>query len=238
MRDIEVQRLILLHGYDMRYEKYFEINDIPILKEIDKKQVEYNVDLLIEQRFIRMVDESGNLLEMSAKGLKLVEDRVKFDKLFQGIDMNDKQETVSSEKIARSIEYDVFIAHASEDKDEIATPLALKLKKKGLRVWYDDFTLRVGDGLRRSIDKGLASSEYGIVILSPSFFKKEWPQRELDGLAAREIEGKKVILPIWHKLSRAEVVNHSPTLADRIAAKTLDGLPCVVDVQWANLILK
>jgi hypothetical protein len=48
---------------------------------------------------------------------------------------------------------------------------------------FDEFTLSVGDRLRRSIDRGLANCRYGIVILSPMFFGKEWPQRELDGLA-------------------------------------------------------
>jgi len=60
--------------------------------------------------------------------------------------------------------------------------LAESLRKKGARVWYDEFTLKIGDSLRRSIDKGLTKSRYGIVVLSPAFFKKEWAQKELDGL--------------------------------------------------------
>lgn len=76
----------------------------------------------------------------------------------------------------------------SEDKTTLVAPLAARLRDHGLRVWYDDFTLTVGDSLRRSIDRGLARSRYGIVVISPDFLKKEWPQKELDGLVAREVD--------------------------------------------------
>jgi len=128
-----------------------------------------------------------------------------------------------------SQEWDCFICHASEDKTEIAEPLAKMLQEHDLKVWYDTFTLSVGDSLRRKIDKGLANSRYGIVILSPSFFTKNWPQKELDGLAAREgAEGQKVILPVWHHVDRDHVLKFSPTLADRLAARTGEGLENVL----------
>jgi hypothetical protein len=125
-------------------------------------------------------------------------------------------------------EYDVFISHASEDKDSFVRCLAKQLRDRGYRVWYDEFSLRMGDSLRRSIDYGLANTRYGIVVISPNFLKKEWPQRELDGLAAREVDGKKIILPIWHQLEREDVVKHSPTLADKLAVKTSEGMNYVV----------
>jgi len=125
-------------------------------------------------------------------------------------------------------EWDLFICHASEDKKEIVRPLVKALIKEGFQVWYDEFTLTIGDSLRRSIDKGLAQSKYGIVILSPNFFKKNWPQTELDGLAAREREGKKVILPIWHNIDREYVMKFSPTLADRVAVSTSKGIETIV----------
>jgi hypothetical protein len=118
------------------------------------------------------------------------------------------------------VEYDFFISHAHEDKADFVTGLADALKALGAKVWYDDFTLRVGDSLRRSIDKGLAKSRFGVVVLSEAFFKKEWPQRELDGLYARETGGQRLILPIWHKVSKDEVAAYSPTIADRVALST------------------
>jgi len=126
------------------------------------------------------------------------------------------------------MDWDVFISHAWEDKEDIARPLAEALRRKGLRVWYDEFTLTLGDSLRRSIDRGLAQSRYGVVILSPHFFAKEWPQKELDGLAVREVSGEKVILPVWHNIIAEQVRKYSPTLADRVAVSSNRGLERVV----------
>lgn len=118
-------------------------------------------------------------------------------------------------------EHDVFISHASEDKEDVARPLADLLIGRGVEVWYDDFTLTVGDSLRRSIDRGLAGSRFGVIILSPDFFRKEWPQAELDGLVAKQrASGSKVILPIWHRVTKDDVLAASPTLADLKALNT------------------
>jgi hypothetical protein len=127
------------------------------------------------------------------------------------------------------MKWDVFISHASEDKAAIAEPLAKGLMQAGLKVWYDQFTLTVGDSLRRRIDEGLAQSRFGIVIISENFLAKEWPQIELDGLMAREVEGIKVILPVWHNIGRARVRACSPILAGRLAASTDAGLEKVID---------
>jgi hypothetical protein len=111
-------------------------------------------------------------------------------------------------------EFDVFISHASEDKASIVEPLARALEGHGLRVWYDDFVLRVGDVLRRRIDAGLARSRFGIVVLSPTFLAKNWPQYELDGLVTLAMQsGRQMILPIWHQLDQADVARSSPSLA-------------------------
>ena len=127
-----------------------------------------------------------------------------------------------------TFEWDVFICHATEDKDIFVRQLAKELGLKGLRVWYDEFTLRVGDSLRQSIEKGLAKSRYGIVVLSPNFFAKKWPQDELNGLAVRERRGKKVILPVWLSVDVDYVATYSPMLADRVAAQASDGMAKVI----------
>ena len=115
------------------------------------------------------------------------------------------------------VAYDAFISHASEDKDLFVKPLVQALIKKGYKIWYDEFTLKVGDSLRRCIDSGLKNSKYGIVILSNAFFEKNWTQYELDGLVNREMNGHKVILPIWHMVTKNQVQKYSPTLADKVA---------------------
>jgi len=116
----------------------------------------------------------------------------------------------------------VFISHATEDKDEVVRPLAHALQALDLRVWYDEFELRLGDSLRRKIDAGLAGSRFGVVVLSHAFFSKNWPQYELDGLVTREMTGEQIILPLWHKITTAEVIGYSPPLADKLARSTSD----------------
>ncbi len=122
--------------------------------------------------------------------------------------------------------YDIFIAHASEDKNFV-TPLAISLKQRGLEVWYDDFIFKLGDSLHREIDRGLAQSRYGVVILSHNFFNKNWTLKELDGLAAKERLGKKVIIPVWYNIDKEGIEYYSPTLAGIYAAKSSLGVETV-----------
>lgn len=124
--------------------------------------------------------------------------------------------------------WDVFISHATEDKASFAQPLAEALRLHGLQVWFDSFTLRVGDSLRQAIDTGLSQSRYGVVVISPAFLRKEWPQKELNGLVAREIHGQKLILPVWHDVDLDTIMQYSPILADRVATSSKRGLDCVV----------
>lgn len=60
-------------------------------------------------------------------------------------------------------------------------------------------------------------------------YREEWPQRELDGLAVREVDETKVVLPVWNNITAAQLRARSPMLADRIAALSSDGLDHVVD---------
>jgi hypothetical protein len=124
---------------------------------------------------------------------------------------------------------DVFVCHASEDKEAVVRPLAEALQRLGYAVWYDEFVLKAGDSLRRRIDHGLSASRYGVVVLSTSFFQKNWPQYELDGLVQRENDGgAKVIIPIWHGVDVKTVAAYSPTLADRVAILSSNGLDSLV----------
>ncbi len=126
-------------------------------------------------------------------------------------------------------EWDAFIAYASEDKEAIARPLAEALRAKGLRVWYEEFSLRAGDSLRESIDRGMSRSRFGVVVLSKPFFGKHWPTKELDGLATRHVGGKKVMFPVWHGVRFNDVRWHSVMLADRLAPSTDKGLEPAVE---------
>jgi hypothetical protein len=111
----------------------------------------------------------------------------------------------------------IFISHATEDKESFVRPLAHALKSEGLKVWYDEFSLRPGDSLRRSIDKGLAECHAGLVVLSQFFFAKAWALQELNALFTADVAGRSKLIPVWHEIGLAEVAAASPLLADRIA---------------------
>lgn len=130
--------------------------------------------------------------------------------LFLGNNVDDESEK----------EYDVFISHATEDKDDVVRPLASALRDRNLKVWYDEFELKIGDSLRQKIDKGVANSKFGIVILSKSFIKKGWTNYELDGLITRSVSQQQVLLPIWHNITKQEVIDYSPSIADKVARST------------------
>jgi TIR domain len=116
-----------------------------------------------------------------------------------------------------SQQWDVFISHASEDKPYV-DPLVAKLEAAGVSVWYDRLVLEWGDDLRPQIDNGLINCRYGIVVFSKAFLaKKKWTEHELNGLFAREKAGQKLVLPIWHNIERDDLLQYSPTLADRLA---------------------
>ena len=132
--------------------------------------------------------------------------------------------------------YDVFISHASEDKDEVVRPLVKALKNEGLTVWYDEFEMKIGDSLRRKIDKGLVNSKFGIVVLSKNFIKKGWTNYELDGIISKAVTGEQVVLPIWHNITKKEVIDFSPSLADKLARNTSAYTVEEIAVEIAELI--
>lgn len=123
---------------------------------------------------------------------------------------------------------DAFVCHDSRDKDAFVRPLvdALRRPPHLLNVFYDEFSIEVGDSLVAKIDEGLATCRYGIVVISKNFLtKKKWTAREFHGLTNREVEAeRKMILPIWLDVTRDEVSAYSPPLADKLALMASEGV--------------
>jgi hypothetical protein len=112
-----------------------------------------------------------------------------------------------------------FISHDSRDKDQVARPLAIQLSKLMCPVWFDEFSLTVGDSLRESIESGLKECKKCIIVLSPSFFANEgWTKVEFNSIFTREIiEQNRFILPVWHNVEKRQVFDYCPSLADKFA---------------------
>ncbi|MEN6317354.1 MAG: toll/interleukin-1 receptor domain-containing protein [Syntrophaceae bacterium] len=122
-----------------------------------------------------------------------------------------------------------FISHDSRDKKAIAMPLALKLSGLGIPVWFDEFSLKLGDSLRESIERGIKETDYCILIITRNFLMNDgWTKTEFNSVFTKEIiEKKKVMLPIWYDVSKEEVYEYSPSLVDRLAANWSDGMDTV-----------
>lgn len=137
----------------------------------------------------------------------------------------------ASSSAGRSDDYrDVFLSHAGEDKDAIARPLFNALTGLGYSVWFDEAELVLGDGLTEEINRGLAPSRFGVVILSEAFLAKRWPQRELNAMVARETSGgDKVVLPVLHGIDLRRVADAAPILADLVHVDSREGLAVVAD---------
>ena len=174
---------------------------------------------LEEQNFIKNTDNSLRF-QITPVGERELE-RLR---LHPSIELNRKKDSPANDDKL----YDVFICHASEDKEDFVRRLAEALSRSGLKVWYDEFSLGLGDSIRESIDRGVAVSRFGVVILSHKFFSKEWSQRELGALFATMKTSERRILPIRHGLSTQEVQKYSPMIADILAADSSEGIDEVV----------
>lgn len=219
------KQLLLLRSLGKRVEfngKALDIIprfDFPLAWAADEEEFEYILRLLIERNLLRRTDGPSDLKDSFV---------FKFEITAEGWSLLEKELTMKEHR-SDNTTYDIFISHASEDKDAIARPLYNALVENSISVWFDEAAIKLGDSLRRKIDEGLSKCRYGVVILSPHFLSKEWPQRELDGLVARETAlGEKRILPIWHELDRATLLRYSPPLADRMAGLSEDGVPALV----------
>jgi hypothetical protein len=218
-------RVVFLDGYDPKQP----LLPRPRIGAAFEEFSDWIIDEITEQK---RKDVNGPLSQTEPDAKEIAELRQWFADKTASVRERESSEATQTAgtTVRQDREWDVFISYASEDREEIARPLAERLKAEGLRVWFDEFELKVGDSLRRSIDLGLSRSSCGVVIISHSFFAKEWPQRELDGLVARATAhpGGRLILPVWHGVGSEEVRKYSPTLADLVAVRTDDGLDYVV----------
>lgn len=119
-----------------------------------------------------------------------------------------------------------FISHDSRDKDVFVRELAMEMTKLMCPVWYDEYSLRVGDSLRSSIEAGLKETKKCVLFLSQNFLTNGgWTKAEFDSVFTREIlEQKNVVLPVWHNVDVKAVYQYSPRLADRVGLSTALGV--------------
>src|SRR6478672_601324 len=101
--------------------------------------------------------------------------------------------------------WDVFVCHASEDKDDFARPLATALQKEGVSVWFDEFEIRLGDSIVNKIEKGLANSRAGIIILSKFSLDKGWTIYETNAIKQLHIANRLKLIPVFRNIKIDEL---------------------------------
>jgi len=114
---------------------------------------------------------------------------------------------------------DVFMCHASEDKEEIVGPLASAFADFGIRVWLDRAEILWGDSLTGKVNQGLSVSDYVVVVLSKHFIEKNWPKLELDSALNIEAStGRVVVLPllVGNKDECASILMEYPLLNHKL----------------------
>ncbi|BBP01015.1 toll/interleukin-1 receptor domain-containing protein [Sulfuriferula nivalis] len=137
--------------------------------------------------------------------------------------VRDREYVEKCSELARPI---VFISHDSRDKDSLVSDLAREMSKLICPVWYDEYSLKVGDSLRENIERGLKEARKCVVILSPNFISNGgWTKAEFDSIYTREIHEKSnVILPVWHNIESSDVYDYCPRLLDRLALSSSIGI--------------
>lgn len=136
--------------------------------------------------------------------------------------LRDKNYAIKKSKSAKPL---AFISHDSRDKDDLVKELGREMYSLACPVWYDEFTLKGGDNLRESIEKGLKETKKCIVILSPNFLANEkWAKAEFETIFIREIHKKEnIIIPIWHNVSEEEIYEYSPQLLNKMGLSSAMG---------------
>lgn len=135
-------------------------------------------------------------------------------------------------------EYDVFVSHAWEDKESFVDEFVEALRSKGVTVWYDKTQMKWGDSMRARIDDGLKKSRFGVVVLSSDYIAehKYWTKAELDGLFQLESVNGKTLLPIWHNLTKQQVMNYSPIIGSKLAMSTAMMTPQEIAEELTKLL--
>lgn len=181
-----------------------------LLTQISKKNTEYNK---------AMTDLNKERQKEQDKIFKEQEKKINDYKIQQNL----AREELAVQKMDDGPlkEYDVFISHSTNDKDSFVNDLAEALKEANVSIWYDSDSIGWGKSIRQEIDNGLAYSNYGIVVISPSFIEKYWTNYELDGILSKEGATKsQVILPIWHNVTADQVQKYSFSLSNKLALNT------------------
>jgi hypothetical protein len=130
---------------------------------------------------------------------------------------------------------DVFLCHAWDDRGGVAKELHDLLESKGVSVWFSEKDVALGTPLLREIDKGLAKSRVGIVLVTPALLRRLRAEgvadKELSALLARDL-----LVPIVHETTYEALREVSPLLGSRSGLSTAEDPMANVAAKLAELV--
>lgn len=130
---------------------------------------------------------------------------------------------------------DVFLCHAWDDRKDAAKELHDQLEMKGVSVWFSEKDILLGATLLREIDKGLAKSRVGIVLVTPALLKRLAGEgiadKELSALLARDL-----LVPIVHNTTYEDLREVSPLLGSRSGSSTAEDSMANIASKLAELV--
>jgi hypothetical protein len=135
---------------------------------------------------------------------------------------------------------DVFLSHAGPDKEGIIAHLVSALDAAGITHWYDGREIQWGDSLTEKIDDGLRKCRYVVVVLSPAFFGRPWPERELNAALGFEMgSGRTHVLPLLagSDLEIKQALGRYPLLADKKYVRWLGDPAPIIEALRQRLLL-
>lgn len=188
--------------------------------------------------YLRLQKEQQN--EQKKQDVEAKKMQVSYEKRINELQMKliPKTDLVRQHDTNDEADYDVFVSHAWEDKESFVEEFVDELRALGAKVWYDKTQMKWGDSMRAKIDAGLRKSRFGVAVLSPDYIAehKYWTKAELDGLFQLESINGKTLLPIWHKLTKQQVMNFSPIIASKLAMSTATMTPKEIAEELMKLL--
>ncbi len=207
--DLESETLLseILKQYDGNGNNYINFNVDPLPRHI-QDSISVGYEKLLLYGVLSNVSSyiSGAMITLSESGKKYFED--KQNAIEQQVEEGDELKPIRKQ-------YDVFISHASKDKEDYVDLLNAAVKRLGVNIFYDTDVLSWGDNWKQMILDGTQKSEFAIIVISKNFFGREWTERELTEFLARQNENKqKIVLPLLHGISLDELKEKYPELGD------------------------
>ncbi|WP_220035383.1 toll/interleukin-1 receptor domain-containing protein [Curtobacterium sp. MCPF17_018] len=145
-------------------------------------------------------------------------------------------EPVRAAVATRTQVHDVFLCHAWPDRQADAKDLYDLLSGEEVSVWFSEVTLKLGTDMRVAIDKGLATSRIGIVLVTPAMLDKLRTDRSVASSELSALLRRSLLVPVLHGVSFEELDQVSPMLASRGGLSTKEDPLAVIAEKIAELV--